>query len=302
MTSVNIPAPAGLDIVDAGDGRMIISMGPQHPSTHGVLQVMTELEGEIVTRADPEIGYLHTGIEKSAENLFWTQASTVIERMDYLSPLSNARCYIMGVEKLLGITDRHSGARAASARPAVRTAPHRLALRLARHRRHRSRRDLGLFLRVRSARAHSRPDRTLGRRAHAPELPAHRRLARRSARRLLAQSRRVDRDVLPAHARSARALAEESDPSGPHDRRRHPQRRGCARVGRHRPVAARDRRARTTCAARFPYSGYETVRVRRRDAHRRRRLRALHGAARRDGPVDAHRRAGAQATRARRAR
>lgn len=98
-----LPAAHGLDIVDAGDGRMIVSMGPQHPSTHGVLQVVTELDGEIVTRAEPEIGYLHTGIEKSAENLFWTQASTVIERMDYLSPLSNALCYIMGVEKLLGI-------------------------------------------------------------------------------------------------------------------------------------------------------------------------------------------------------
>jgi NADH-quinone oxidoreductase subunit D len=98
-------APAhGLEIVDAGDGRMIISMGPQHPSTHGVLQVITELEGETVLRADPEIGYLHTGIEKSAENLFWTQASTVIERMDYLSPLSNACAFIMGVEQLLGIT------------------------------------------------------------------------------------------------------------------------------------------------------------------------------------------------------
>ncbi len=93
----------GLDIADNGDGRMVISMGPQHPSTHGVLQVITELEGETVVRAEPEIGFLHTGIEKSAENLFWTQASTVIERMDYLSPLSNAACYIMGVEKLLGI-------------------------------------------------------------------------------------------------------------------------------------------------------------------------------------------------------
>ncbi len=104
MTTSATPPAHGLDIVDAGDGRMIISMGPQHPSTHGVLQVITELEGETVLRAEPEIGYLHTGIEKSAENLFWTQASTVIERMDYLSPLSNAACYIMGVEKLLGIS------------------------------------------------------------------------------------------------------------------------------------------------------------------------------------------------------
>ncbi|MBV8600482.1 MAG: NADH-quinone oxidoreductase subunit D [Candidatus Eremiobacteraeota bacterium] len=85
---------------------MILSLGPQHPSTHGVLQVLTQIEGETIVRADPEIGYLHTGIEKSAENLFWTQASTVIERMDYLSPLTNALCYILAVEKLLGVTDR----------------------------------------------------------------------------------------------------------------------------------------------------------------------------------------------------
>jgi NADH-quinone oxidoreductase subunit D len=98
-------APAGLEIVEASENRMVLSMGPQHPSTHGVLQVVTEIEGETVMKAEPEIGYLHTGIEKSAENLFWTQASTVIERMDYLSPLSNACCYIMGVEQLLGITN-----------------------------------------------------------------------------------------------------------------------------------------------------------------------------------------------------
>jgi NADH-quinone oxidoreductase subunit D len=100
-------APAGsLEVIDSSEGRMLLSMGPQHPSTHGVLQILTEIEGEVVTKAEPEIGYLHTGIEKSAENLFWTQASTVIERMDYLSPLSNALCYVLGVEQLLGITDR----------------------------------------------------------------------------------------------------------------------------------------------------------------------------------------------------
>jgi NADH-quinone oxidoreductase subunit D len=81
---------------------MVLSMGPQHPSTHGVLQVITEIDGETVTKASPEIGYLHTGIEKSAENLFWSQASTVIERMDYLSPLTNALCYYLAVEQLLG--------------------------------------------------------------------------------------------------------------------------------------------------------------------------------------------------------
>jgi NADH-quinone oxidoreductase subunit D len=92
-----------MEVVERDHNRMVLSMGPQHPSTHGVLQVITEIEGEIVTKASPEIGYLHTGIEKSAENLFWSQASTVIERMDYLSPLTNALCYYLAVEKLLGI-------------------------------------------------------------------------------------------------------------------------------------------------------------------------------------------------------
>jgi NADH-quinone oxidoreductase subunit D len=85
---------------------MTLSMGPQHPSTHGVLQVVVEIAGEIVEKLDMEIGYLHTGIEKTAENLFWTQASTGIERMDYLNPLGNALCYILAVEKLLGVTDQ----------------------------------------------------------------------------------------------------------------------------------------------------------------------------------------------------
>jgi NADH-quinone oxidoreductase subunit D len=98
--------PLTLDIVARDEGSMTLSLGPQHPSTHGVLQVVVEISGEVVTKADMEIGYLHTGIEKTAENLFWTQASTVIERMDYLSPLSNALCYILAVERLLGIGDR----------------------------------------------------------------------------------------------------------------------------------------------------------------------------------------------------
>jgi NADH-quinone oxidoreductase subunit D len=97
------PEALALDVIESSDGRMVLSMGPQHPSTHGVLQVVTEIEGETIVKASPEIGYLHTGIEKSAENLFWSQASTVIERMDYLSPLTNALCYYLAVEKLLGI-------------------------------------------------------------------------------------------------------------------------------------------------------------------------------------------------------
>jgi NADH-quinone oxidoreductase subunit D len=95
-----------MDIVEQAGSTMTLSMGPQHPSTHGVLQVVVEISGEIVEKLDMEIGYLHTGIEKTAENLFWTQASTGIERMDYLNPLGNALCYILAVEKLLGVTDQ----------------------------------------------------------------------------------------------------------------------------------------------------------------------------------------------------
>ncbi|MGA7354969.1 MAG: NADH dehydrogenase (quinone) subunit D [Candidatus Cybelea sp.] len=98
--------PLDADVVSRSDNAMVLSMGPQHPSTHGVLQIVLEIEGENVVKADPEIGYLHTGIEKTAEGLFWTQAQTVVERMDYLAPSSNALCYALAVEKLLGITDR----------------------------------------------------------------------------------------------------------------------------------------------------------------------------------------------------
>ena len=98
--------PLTPEIVSRDGNAMVLSMGPQHPSTHGVLQIMLEIDGETVVTAEPEIGYLHTGIEKTAENLFWSQAQTVIERMDYLAPESNGLCYVLGVEKLLGISDR----------------------------------------------------------------------------------------------------------------------------------------------------------------------------------------------------
>jgi NADH-quinone oxidoreductase subunit D len=98
--------PLTPEIVSQEGNAMVLSMGPQHPSTHGVLQLLLEIDGETVVKVEPEIGYLHTGIEKTAEGLFWTQAQTVIERMDYLAPSSNALCYALGVEKLLGITDQ----------------------------------------------------------------------------------------------------------------------------------------------------------------------------------------------------
>jgi len=85
--------------------RVIVNMGPQHPSTHGVLRLILELEGETVTELRCGIGYLHTGIEKNTEYRTWTQGVTFVTRMDYLSPIFNETAYCLGVEKLLGITD-----------------------------------------------------------------------------------------------------------------------------------------------------------------------------------------------------
>ena len=85
------------------DQTMIINMGPQHPSTHGVLRLMLELQGETVLRCKPIIGYLHTGMEKTGEDLTFLQGGTNVTRMDYLSPLNNELVFSMAVEKLLGI-------------------------------------------------------------------------------------------------------------------------------------------------------------------------------------------------------
>ena len=80
-------------------------MGPQHPSTHGVLRLMLELDGETVLRTKPIIGYLHTGMEKTGEDLTFLQGPTNVTRMDYASPLFNELVFSMATEKLLGIED-----------------------------------------------------------------------------------------------------------------------------------------------------------------------------------------------------
>ena len=83
--------------------KLVINMGPQHPSTHGVLRLVLEMEGETVTEVRPVIGYLHTGIEKNMEYRTWTQGSTFVTRADYLSPVANETVYCLAVEKLLGV-------------------------------------------------------------------------------------------------------------------------------------------------------------------------------------------------------
>jgi NADH-quinone oxidoreductase subunit D len=91
---------------DEPEERIVVNMGPQHPSTHGVLRLILEIEGETVTEARCGIGYLHTGIEKNMEFRSWTQGVTFVTRMDYLSPFYNEAAYCIGVERLLGIEDQ----------------------------------------------------------------------------------------------------------------------------------------------------------------------------------------------------
>jgi NADH-quinone oxidoreductase subunit D len=91
-------------VLEPGQDRtMILNMGPQHPSTHGVLRLVLEIDGETVVRMMPDIGYLHTGIEKTYEAKFYQQCVVLADRMDYLAPFSNELGYVLAVEKLLGI-------------------------------------------------------------------------------------------------------------------------------------------------------------------------------------------------------
>jgi NADH-quinone oxidoreductase subunit D len=87
----------------ARDQHMVLNMGPQHPATHGVLRLVLEIDGEIVVRLYPEIGYLHTGIEKTCEAKFYQQVVPLTDRVNYLDPMSNNLCYALAVEKLLGL-------------------------------------------------------------------------------------------------------------------------------------------------------------------------------------------------------
>jgi NADH-quinone oxidoreductase subunit D len=87
----------------AKDQHMVLNMGPQHPSTHGVLRLVLEIDGEIIVRLYPEIGYLHTGVEKTCEAKFYQQVVPLTDRLDYLSPMANNLCYCLAVERLLDL-------------------------------------------------------------------------------------------------------------------------------------------------------------------------------------------------------
>ncbi len=88
--------------LEAGeDRRMVLNMGPQHPSTHGVLRLLLEIDGETIVKIAPDIGFLHTGIEKTYEAKFYQQCIPLADRMDYLAPFSNELGFCLAVEKLL---------------------------------------------------------------------------------------------------------------------------------------------------------------------------------------------------------
>ncbi len=98
-----IPPPSPEGQTDSQGEKMVLNMGPSHPATHGVLRIVLELDGEIITKAIPEVGYLHRGDEKIAENMTYTQFIPYTDRLDYLAPLANNVAYALAVEKLMGI-------------------------------------------------------------------------------------------------------------------------------------------------------------------------------------------------------
>ncbi|MFZ4693996.1 MAG: NADH dehydrogenase (quinone) subunit D [Verrucomicrobiia bacterium] len=105
-TSLDFAESAARAAPDGAPGeRMVLNMGPSHPSTHGVLRLVIEMDGEVITKATPDIGFLHRGDEKIAENMTYTQFIPYTDRLDYIAPLANNVAYALAVEKLLGVQD-----------------------------------------------------------------------------------------------------------------------------------------------------------------------------------------------------
>ncbi|MCA9937606.1 MAG: NADH-quinone oxidoreductase subunit D, partial [Anaerolineales bacterium] len=103
LTVEELRAKVGSGMTIESEEHMLLSMGPQHPSTHGVLRLLVELDGETVVNLANDVGFLHTGVEKSMESKTYTKALVMTDRLDYLSPMSNNMGYILAVEKLLGV-------------------------------------------------------------------------------------------------------------------------------------------------------------------------------------------------------
>ena len=174
---------------DTTQELLTLNFGPHHPATHGVLRLLVTLQGEVVRDIKPIIGYVHTGIEKTAEDKAYWKVIPIIERMDYLAYYFNAMAYCGAVETLLEVEVPTRGA--VPARDPPRAEPHRLAPGLAGHERARPRRDLDVPVLLPRARADPRPVRDVLRAAHAHALLPGRRRHRGHPARLRAQAARV---------------------------------------------------------------------------------------------------------------
>src|SRR2546423_5762305 len=103
MAQLDDPIAVASALDSDQEKNMVLNMGPQHPSTHGVLRLVLEIDGEQIVRLAPDIGFLHTGIEKTCEAKFYQQVVPLTDRMDYLCPMTNNLCYVLAAEKLLGM-------------------------------------------------------------------------------------------------------------------------------------------------------------------------------------------------------
>ena len=190
------------DLSESADRRLVVNMGPQHPSTHGVLRLVLTLDGETVIEARPVIGYLHTGIEKNMEYRTWTQGVTFVTRMDYLSPIFNETAYCLA----RGEAARHHRPhpRAGAGPPGAHDGaqPDLLAHGGDRHVRHGAGRHLGDDLRLPRAGDGARPVRVHHRPADEHGLRPARRRLRGPARRRGRQDRRVPQDHAGARSRT----------------------------------------------------------------------------------------------------
>ena len=191
---------------------MVLNMGPQHPSTHGVLRLLLELDGETILKCQPDIGYLHTGIEKEFEVKTYQQAVTLTDRIDYLAPLSNNLVLLPGGGETAG--PGNSAAGAVDARDADRADAPQQPPGVAGHARHRYRRDERVPLLLPRARRYSAHFRDVLRPAHDDQLFPHRRAGAGAAARL-AEAREEFHRRLSAQRGRVRRACSPTTASGP---------------------------------------------------------------------------------------
>ncbi len=193
---------------------MTLNMGPQHPSTHGVLRIMLELEGETIRGAQPDIGFLHTGIEKECEQKNWQQVVTLTDRVDYLANLSNNLVYALAVEKLLQIEIPR--ARAMDARDDDRVFAAQQSSGVAGNARARYRRDERVLLLLPRTRRHSAHLRNVLRPAHDDQLHPRRRAGAGASARLAESGREIHPGISQQSGRIREPAGCESDLDAAH--------------------------------------------------------------------------------------